>query len=215
MIDGEITRDNEEDIDFTGICQHISIRKIRAAFKSFSDYKSPGPDELPPKALKCLDDSHLEIVNLLYKLSIATGQVPTKWREMKVVFIPKAGKEDYVIAKAYRPITLSNFLLKGLERLVQWYILEYHLKEPLYKQHAYTKGRSCETALSEFVNDIEHAIYNKRYVLAVSLDFSGAFNCIKFESARAGMLRKGVPLNRLGESLFEKREILPSEEKWR
>ncbi len=86
--------------------QYISVRKIKAAFKSFRDFKAPGPDELLPKALKSLDGRHLKIINLLFKLSLATGQVPTKWREMRVVFIPKAGKSDYAVAKSSRPITL-------------------------------------------------------------------------------------------------------------
>ncbi len=114
---------------------------------------------------------------------------------MKVVFIPKAGKADYAIAKAYRPITLSNFLLKGLERIVQWYILEHVIKKPLFRQHAYTKGHSCETALSTFVNDVEQTIYNKGYLLAVSLDCSGAFDCIKYSSAEESMKAKGIPGN--------------------
>ena len=181
--------------DFTGICQYITVKKVHAAFKSFGDFKSAGPDGLPPRALKCLDGRHLEVISLLYKLSIATGCVPVTWRTMKVVFLPKAGKTDYTIAKAYRPITLSNFILKGIERLIQWYISEFIIKKPLFRQHAYTKGRSCETALSVFINDVEHAIYNKEYVLAVSLDCSGAFDSIRFDSAERGMRRKGIPDN--------------------
>ncbi len=185
----------EEERDFTGICQYITPRKVRAAFKSFGDFKSPGPDELPPKALKYLDKGHLEAICLLYKLSIASGKVPVQWREMRVVFIPKMGKSDYALAKSYRPITLSNFILKGLERLIQWYILEYVITKPLYNQHAYTKGRSCETALSSFVNDVEHALYNQRCLLAVSLDCSGAFDCITFDSAEREMFSHGIPSN--------------------
>ena len=95
---------------------------------------------------------------------------------MNVVFLPKEGKDDYSLAKAYRPITLSNFLLKGLERIVQWYILERNITRPLYAQHAYTVGRSTETALSDAVDIIESGIYRKKQVLAVSLDCSGAFD---------------------------------------
>ncbi len=187
--------EGEEGRDFTGLCQYITPRKVRMAFRSFGDFKSPGPDELPPKALKYLDKGHLEAICFLYKLSIASGKVPVKWREMRVVFIPKAGKSDYALAKSYRPITLSNFILKGLERLIQWYILEYVITKPLFNQHAYTKGRSCETALSSFVNDVEHALCNKRCLLAISLDCSGAFDCIRFDSAEREMRSHGIPSN--------------------
>ncbi len=188
-------REEQTQVDFTGVCQYITSNKIRAALESFGDYKSPGPDELPPIALKHLDQRHLEALCLLYQLSLATGVIPTAWREMKVTFIPKAGKSDYALSKAYRPITLSNFTLKGLERLIQWYILDHALSEPLYRQHAYTRGRSCDSALSTFTNEIEYALHNGKYMLAVSLDCSGAFDCIKFESAERCMKRKGIPDN--------------------
>ncbi len=112
---------------------------------------------------------------------------------MKVTFIPKAGKADYAVAKAYRPITLSNFVLKGLERIIQWYILDKHVTRPLTLQHAYTKGRSCDSALSHFIDDAEKAVFNSQFLLAVSLDCSGAFDCIKFDAASKSMRVKGIP----------------------
>ena len=66
---------NDSDVDFSGICQYITPRKVKAALESFGDYKSPGPDELPPVALKNMDEKHLEAVCLLYQLSITTGGV--------------------------------------------------------------------------------------------------------------------------------------------
>ncbi len=197
---GKLTRDLPDTIptgesDFTGICQYITGPKVNAAFKSFGDFKAAGPDEIPPIALKKLDHNHTEVLILLYKLSLATGKIPGGWRQMRVVFIPKAGKADYTVAKAYRPITLSNFILKGLERIIQWYILEHVITRPLNNQHAYTKGRSCETALSTFINDVEKSIYSGEYLLAVSLDCSGAFDSIKFEAAQEGMRKKNFPEN--------------------
>ncbi len=72
---------------------------------------------------------------------------------MEVVFLPKVGKSDYAEPKAYRPITLSSFLLKGLVRIVQWYLLERVVPTALLHKHAYTKGLSCEIALSTIVNE--------------------------------------------------------------
>ena len=181
---------------FSSSCPlHYLHCRLPNALKSFGDYKSPGPDEIPPIALKYLDPNYVTVLTYLYKLSVASGRVPRAWKKMKVVFIPKAGKSDYAIAKAYRPITLSNFILKGLERLIQWFITEHVITKPLFSQHAYTKGRSCDTALSNFINDVEKAVYHGQYLLAVSLDCSGAFDCIKFNSAEKAMRDKNVPEN--------------------
>jgi hypothetical protein len=55
-----------------------------------------------------------------------------------VTFIPQPGKLDYTEAKAYRPISLSSFLLKTMEKLVDTHISDGALKQyPLHKnQHA-------------------------------------------------------------------------------
>ncbi len=50
----------------TGICEYIDEQKVEAALASFGDYKSPGPDEIPPIALKYLDARHREILSLIY-----------------------------------------------------------------------------------------------------------------------------------------------------
>jgi hypothetical protein len=51
-------------------------------------------------------------ITKLFKLIIRSGYTPRSMREMQVVFLPKIGKSDYSEPKAYRPITLSSFLLE-------------------------------------------------------------------------------------------------------
>jgi hypothetical protein len=60
-------------------------------------------------------------------------------------------------------------------------------------QHAYTADWSTETALSKFVDAIEQAIYRGQYLLAVSLDWSGAFDRIGCDSAARALEKHKVP----------------------
>ncbi|QQP56757.1 Uncharacterized protein FKW44_001521, partial [Caligus rogercresseyi] len=110
---------------------------------------------------------------------------------MKVTFLPKPGKDDYSSAKAFRPITLSNYILKGLERIVQWKVDD--VIPRLYSQHAYTKGLSTETALSQVTDLIEKSIFQDHCTLAVSFDCTGAFDYVQFHSANIAMSRLGIP----------------------
>jgi ribonuclease HI len=176
-----------------GVEDFVTMSKVKLAFASFGPKKAAGPDGLQPKILQNLDEGMIEYISHIYKTALRTGYTPRVWRRMSVVFLPKPGKDDYGVAKAFRPITLSNFLLKGMERIVQWYINEYHIKEPLYAQFAYTTGLSTETALSEVVDHIEKAILRKEKALVVSLDCSGAFSEISFDSAARAMEEKGIP----------------------
>ena len=182
-----------DDVKTKEFVSYITPEKVAASLSSFGPMKAAGPDGFKPLVLQKLTGELLEYINTLYRLAVSRGYAPKVWRTMRVVFIPKGGKTDYGNAKAYRPITLSNFLLKGLERLVQWYINDEILKEPLYAQHAYTKGRSCDTAISDAVDFIEKNTLRGQHVLAVSLDCSGAFDRIKFDSAKEAMLEHGIP----------------------
>ena len=70
-----------------------------------------------------------------------------------MVYIPKMGKDNYSIAKSCRPISLMNYLLKGLEKLSVWTADEALVDHPLHiKQHGFQKGNSTETAISNTIN---------------------------------------------------------------
>jgi hypothetical protein len=72
------------------------------------------------------------------------GFIPTACRQVKVTFIPNPGKLDYTKAKAYRLISLSSFLLKTMEKLVDRNIRDGVLTiHPLHRnQHTQQKGKS-------------------------------------------------------------------------
>jgi hypothetical protein len=69
---------------------------------------------------------------------MAYGFIPTAWKKFKVTFIPKPGKLDYTEDKAHHPISMSHFLLKTMEKLVDRHIGDGALKKyPLHRnQHA-------------------------------------------------------------------------------
>jgi hypothetical protein len=55
------------------------------------------------------------------------------WRQVRVMFLLKCRKSDYTEARAYHPISLSSFLLKRMEKLVDRHIRDGVLKEyPLH-----------------------------------------------------------------------------------
>ncbi len=89
---------------------------------------------------------------------------------MKVVFIPKFRKDNYSVLKAYRPITLSNFLLKVMERVINWFLSERVIALPLPNQHVYTRGQGTETALSSFADLVVSAFHRGKKSLNISLN---------------------------------------------
>ena len=90
------------------------------------------------------------------------------------------------------------FLFKALEKVVLWHIEATILKQSPFSndQHAFRKGYSCETAISDLVDDIESVILRgKEVALSVNLDICGAFDNIKYSSIIAAMVAKKFPNN--------------------
>ena len=155
----------------------ITISKLQLAFKGFHSKKSPGPDGIRPVVLKHFPVNMLQITLRLYKLSMLLSFTPSRWKDCKIIFIPKPGKPRYDIAKSWRPISLTNYLLKGLERLCGWKMDEALTEYPVHTyQHGFRTDRNTETAISGVVDYIERHIYNGKHVLAVFLDIQAAFD---------------------------------------
>ena len=90
------------------------------------------------------------------------------WKETRVIFINKPGKDNYNNPKAYRPISLSNYLMKGLEKLVGWRTDKKLRDCPLNSmQHGFVKGKSTDSAISEATTYIEKSIFNGKKCVGV------------------------------------------------
>ena len=62
----------------------------------------------------------------------------------------------YDVAKAWRPISLTNYLLKTLERICTWHMDEKLSVNPVHtRQHGFRSDLNTETSLSHVVNYIE------------------------------------------------------------
>ena len=140
-----------------------------------------------------MPDKYFKLLETMYKAMIFTSFTPKKWREAKVIFIPKPGKGIYQIAKDFRPISLTNHMLKGLEKLVVSNVDQTLETMPISEhQQGFRRCRSTETAISNTVNYIEQ--FNKRneHSLAVSLDIAAAFDTVKPAHIRQTVLDKEV-----------------------
>ncbi|XP_043483556.1 uncharacterized protein LOC122512018 [Leptopilina heterotoma] len=140
----------------------VTAERIRWATESFSRYKSPGPDGVYPVLLQRAMDEAVGPLVRLARASLTLGYVPIAWMGTKVVFIPKAGKNGYTSPKDFRTISLTSFILKLVERLVDRYIRSEILERfPLQKdQYAYRAGCSTETALARAVDLIDGQLHN-------------------------------------------------------
>lgn len=186
--------DTPNSIDWGTAMKIVTMDRLRWAVDSFDKYKSPGPDGIYPVFLQEGGEMLIKSLLHIFRACLALGYTPKRWREVKVTFIPKPGKCSYDKAKDFRPISLSSFLLKTLERLVDRYIKEGALSErPVHStQHAYQEGKSTETALHALVRKLEDGIHKKSATLGVFIDIEGAFDNTTFEEIGRAMQRFGI-----------------------
>jgi ribonuclease HI len=172
----------------------VNPQTVSWAIESFSPFKSAGPDGIFPALLQEGLETLVHPLCVIFSSCLILGYVPRKWRDVRVTFIPKPGRADYEQAKNHRGISLSSFLLKTLERVVDRFVrYEILIKSPLHSsQHAYQTGNSTMSAIHKLTSLIESTLDFKEVALAVFLDIEGAFDRATFLSFENAAKRKGV-----------------------
>jgi len=119
----------------------ISSKKIEWAIDTFNDLKVRGMDGIIPAMLHVTNDVITPWLLKIYSACLRTSYVSIQWRTSRIVFLSKAGICSHISPKDYRTISLSSFLLKTLEKL-----LDLHIKNDVgrlmsEKQHPFIKER--------------------------------------------------------------------------
>ena len=193
---GRVTYNNRKNLDTEIINEKykdwISETLVRRALAGFDKKKSPGPDDIKPLIFEHLPAAFINHLTSIYKSSIHLGYTPKLWKGSKVIFISKPGKESYQSPKSFRPISLSNYFLKGLERLVGWRMDKALQSNPLHhKQHGFLSGKSTESAISNVTDYIESYIMKRQHCVGVFLDISSAFDTVRAGHIRQALLKHG------------------------
>jgi hypothetical protein len=171
----------------------VTYRRVEWAIDSFAPYKSPGVDGILPALLQQAREVIIPYLVRIFRACLATGYVPAIWRQVKVVFIPKPGRNSYSGPRDYIPISLKSFLLKAMDRMVDRYLRDETLDiVPLHpNQYAYQTGKSVETALHRFVVRVEKALDQREIALGAFLDIEGTFNNTCYDTMCDALVRHG------------------------
>ncbi|GJQ87255.1 hypothetical protein Trydic_g8767 [Trypoxylus dichotomus] len=124
------------------------------------------------------------IDNVLRRNREIESHVCMEKRKHENVVTSKKYNPSYTEAKSYRPISLTSFLLKTVEKIIDNHLRDSALgKLPLHEnQYAYQSGKSCEQAIHELARRAEIAFRHKGIALATFLDIEGAFDRASFLS---------------------------------
>ena len=157
----------------------LTLEKVIASINSFESLKGVGTDELPPLVYKWFGPKAYIWLHKIYKATYLMGLLPRKWLDVRVLFIPKVGKETLCEPRSWRPISLMQYQMKGCEKLL---VRENEgvVERPLhFNQHGFRKSRSCISSLSSKIGRIEKALVDHGFALGCYLDIKGAFDHVQ------------------------------------
>ena len=157
----------------------IEVSEVERLLRSLPDSKTAGLDNLDGKVLRLTAGIIASPICHIINRSLEVGLCPKRWKEAKVIPLPKDTKAVFNERNS-RPISILSVLSKIMERLVYLQIQAYFTSNNLLTnfQHAYRAGHSTSTALIQMTDDWLKAIDNSMLVGAVLLDFSAAFDVL-------------------------------------
>ena len=113
---------------------------------------------------------------MIFRKSLATGEVPDDWRTANVTPAFKKGQKYQ--EENYQPILLTSVCCKIMEHVIASQIMNHgEMNNILYTlQHGFRRGRSCESQLIEFIDDLSNNLHNNQQTDILVMDFAKAFD---------------------------------------
>ena len=188
----------------------FSFEELRDAVKRLRKGKCPGPDLIEVEIIqRAWGRIHQELLRVMNGC-LAWGIFPKRWKVGNVITIPKGPDRDRSSPKSYRPICLLSMVGKLLERLMATRMAPIFHDHALSsdRQYGFRPGRSTVDAITKLREKVEQ-MSEKRYVLAIALDISGAFDNVWWPNVLHELKRRGCPDNlyRLTRSYFSERTV--------
>ena len=165
---------------------------VRAINSTDHTKTNSDPDGFHPKLIKLSKPFFRMLLLHIFNLVMKTGEWP--WKTGTVTFLPKPGK-DATSVNAYRPITLTSYIGKLLERILESRIknhIETNNLLPTF-QHGFRKNFSTDTYLFHLLSYVEHHKKSRHKVAALFLDFQKAFDSIWLEGMLYRLEEIGIP----------------------
>lgn len=175
--------------------QSVSAEEVEKSTIGVSS-TSPGPDMITVRLLRACWGAVKHQLTDLFNKCLEHSFFPDTWKAAEVAMIPKVGKKERWLPRAWRPIALLSCVSKGFERIVAkriaWTALAHGVLSP---QHGGAlPKRSAMDLVASLTHDLELALESGYQATVVTMDVMGAFDALLRNRLLLRMIYQGWPL---------------------
>lgn len=157
----------------------ISDAEIKKAIKNTDANKiSLDNHQMHPKMLHHLGDRAIRLIKRLFNISMNKSK--WVWNQAEVIFLKKDGKDTYSVPGSYRPISITSYIGKLLEKIIAARIVRYLFKKGYYDpdQEGFTAGKNTNRYLNRLNLEIKTDLLDMKTVIGLFVDMEKAFDSV-------------------------------------
>ena len=149
-----------------------NIKEYKSCGKSFDNHGCH------PEMLKKLGPLALHVIFILFNLCFRMKL--WIWDKAEVIFLKKEGKKSYSVPGSYRPISITAYLGKLLERIMAIRASKFMKKKNYFDpyQEGFTEKKNTIRYLNRLILDIKSDLHEGKTVICLFLDFEKAFDSV-------------------------------------
>ena len=188
----------------------LTWQELNHAIKTLpTSNKAIDTDCIHPKMLKRSGPNFRELLLRLFNKCMEEKTWP--WVTNKVIFMRKPGKSNYSSPSSYRPITISSYVGKLFERLLESRIRAFAEHEGILdnEQEGFRKQKSTVRLLYRLLLQCKNLKLKKQLGTLISLDLEKAFDSVWINGLLWKLNHIGITGNILGliESFLRNRQL--------
>ena len=183
--------DNESDIQ-KKLNSKITMKEIKWAVKNTKwGSKSTDNHNVHPIMLHKLGHTSLKFLQKLFNCCLEEGK--WVWNQAIVIFLKKNGKPSYAVPGAYRPISITSYIGKLLEKIISARITIFLEAKGIWdpNQEGFTSNRNTIRYLNRLHLELKSDILQNNTVIGLFIDFEKAFDSVW----KKGLITKMSNLN--------------------
>lgn len=153
--------------------------QIKRIIKKFKNGKAPGDDGISTRILKSLNNKTIVRLNHIVNACLQKQYFPDAWKNAIVIPLKKPRKTGESPLD-YRPISLTSFMSKILEKIIYKKTIEVEQQKQIIikKQFGFVKGKGTDLQIAIIVNEVMKN-NNLRHSTAMAvLDIEKAYDTV-------------------------------------